>query len=270
MKQTFQIRNRLLKVEPSGSVLNAIGILESFDSSNPTQSLAHISRRLGIPKATAFRNLAALERTGYVTRDPATNTFALGTRVLELARRFLDQNELLAVARPVLADLAAETGETAHLGVLAGADVVYLEIAESPQRVRAVVARGDRLPAHCVASGKAILAHCDAHVIASVIAAGLERLTSHTITTAEGLLEDLAAARARGYGLNLGEWLEDVVAVSAPVFSHTGQVVGAIGIAAPRSRLEPAKADTLGPRIRDHADRLSAMFGAGAKLAEAG
>jgi IclR family transcriptional regulator, KDG regulon repressor len=247
---------------PSGSILNAVAILESFDQQNSEQTLSQISRRLGIPKATALRNLAALEQSGYLKRGRLKNTFALGAKVLELSRRFTEQNELLALARPVLVSLAAETGETAHLGVLSGTDIIYLEIAESPQRVRACVERGDRLPAHCVASGKAILAYSDSDVIDRVVNAGLKRLSKATITSPEELHKELEATRSRGFGLNLGEWLDEVIAVSAPVFSDLGQAVAAVGIAAPRSRLEASKARTLGSRVRAHADHLSAKLGA--------
>jgi DNA-binding IclR family transcriptional regulator len=162
----------------------------------------------------------------------------------------------------MLTDLAVETGETAHLGILAGTEVIYVEIAESPQLVRACVARGDRLPAHCVASGKAILAYSDADQVERFIAQGLKPLTRHTITNARDFEDDLAATRKRGFGLNVGEWLEDVVAVSAPVFSHLDEVIAAVGIAAPQSRLDPSKARALGSRIRAHADRLSSRLGA--------
>lgn len=247
-------------------MLNAVAILESFEGHYSEQTLSQISRRLAIPKATALRNLAALEQSGYVMRHRPKSTYTLGPKVLELARRFVEQNELLSIARPILTDMAVETGETAHLGILAGKDVTYLEIAESPQLVRACVARGDRLPAHCVASGKAILAYCDADQVKDVIAGGLRALSSYTITNPQDFAADLAATRKRGFGLNLGEWLDDVVAVSAPVFSHLGEVIAAVGIAAPKSRLDPEKACTLGSRIRAHANRLSTRLGAPTNL----
>ena len=260
MRNSAKIHGR--KVTPSRSVMNALAILECFDRRHPSLALAEIGRRLGIPKATAYRNLAALEQFGYVTWDRQKSTYSLGAKVLELSRRFLDQYEVLTVARPVLADLAAETGETAHIGVLNGTDVVYVDIAESPQRVRAYVTRGDRIPAHCVASGKAILAYSDKATVEAVLEGGLQMMTGKTLVNREHFLKDLARTRKCGYGLNLGEWIDEVVAASAPVFSHTGEVIGAIGIAGPLSRLNPRKADALGEIARKHADRVSAVLGA--------
>src|SRR5258706_7908554 len=148
-------RLRKIDAKPSRGALHALKILESFDAANSTQTLARISAHLKIPKATALRTLRALEEMRYVFYEPREETYTLSSGVLTLAQRFLSRYETLAIARPLLADLASETGETAHFGVLQETEVVYLEIAESPQRIRAYVLRGDHLPAHCVAAGKA-------------------------------------------------------------------------------------------------------------------
>lgn len=266
MKRTFQIRNDAAqpderKAEPTGSVLNALAILECFDTQHPQQSLAEISRRLGVPKATALRNLAALERFGYVVRD-IRNGYSLGAQVLALSQRFLNQYEIVTVARPILGQLAEETGETAHVGVLQGSHTVYIDIAESPQRVRAYVLRGDHIPAHCTASGKAILANSSDAAVEAFLRDKLIRLTSETLTEPAAFLRELAATRKQGYGVNRSEWMADVMAVSAPVFSHTGQAVGAVGIAGPISRLGQRKLEPLGRLIRSHADRVSSILGA--------
>lgn len=254
--------------KPSEAVLKALAILESFGAERAQQSLADISRRLGIPKASALRHLAALESAGYVVRHPG-NIYALGARVLEPARAYLKHNELISSARPILDALAVKTGETAHLGVLQGPHVIYVAIAESPQRVRAYVQQGDRIPAHAVASGKAILAFSSGDAVAQVLSAGLERLSAHTITSAEAFQADLERTRARGFGLNLGEWIEEVSAAAAPIFSHSGDVVGAIGVAGPKTRLTSEKMDEIGTIVLRHADRLSARLGAPRRAASA-
>lgn len=247
--------------DASAAVLAALTILESFDNEHPEQTLSGLCRRLRLSKASAFRHLAALENKGYLVRDLATNRYCLGPNVLVLSKRFLDQNTLAVVARPVLAEIAADTGETAHLGVLDGHHVVYLETAESPQRVRALVNRGDRLPAHAVASGKAILAHSPPKTVESFVAEGLEQLTERTLGSSEELLDQLATVRTQGFAFVFGEWVDDVVAVAAPVFSHDNEVVAAVGISAPRARLSLEELTGLGPRMRRYADGISRGLG---------
>ena len=252
---------RGIKAKPSRGALDAMKILESFDAANSTQSLARISRHLKIPKATALRTLRALEEMRYVFYAPREETYALSSAVLALAQRFLSRYETVTVARPLLADLASETGETAHFGVLQDTEVVYLEIAESPQRIRAYVLRGDHVPAHCVAAGKAILAHTDPQTLEAFLASGLARMTPATITSRVSFLRDLRATQQRGYGVNVGEWMPDVTGVSAPVFGHTGIVEGAVGVAGPISRLSARKVHGVGRIVRQYADRLSAKLG---------
>lgn len=265
MNLSFHIRNT--GTRPSNAVLQGLAILESFYGDEPRQTLAAISRRLDLPKASALRHLSALEDAGYVVRDQHRR-YSLSAKVLQLARAYLQHNELLPSAQPVLDDLAAETGETAHLGVLDGTYIVYAAIAESPQRVRACVMQGDRIPAHCVASGKAILAHAPASTVDAVTTDGLEALTPNTIVSTEAFMRDLEATRDRGYALNVGEWTEEVIAASAPVFAHTEEVIAAIGIAGPKVRILPDRVVPLGEIVRKHADRLSSRLGASAETPE--
>lgn len=261
MKKPLHIRNRPLRDDASPSVMNALAILESFDAQHASQSLSEISRRLDIAKATALRNLAALEHFGYVRRDPATGTYSLGVQVLSLARRFSEQNQLLSVGGLHIAELARATSETAHLSVLSGRDVVYADVSEGSQHVRAVVSRGDRLPAHCVASGKAILAHVESRVLIEFLAGGLPALTPRTIVGAEEFVSALDDIRQLGYATTMGEWMEEVSAVAAPVFGADDKAVGAIGIAGPRLRLGPKVLAHLSTAVLQQAQRLSRDLG---------
>lgn len=263
MKPPFQIGNgdKTLRAEPSRAVVNVLAMLESFDQEHREQSLSDISRRLGIPKATALRHLLALQRAGYVTVDAGRQRYALGSQVLALAGRYLAQFDILAAVRPVLAELAQATGETAHFGVLEGREVVYLEIAETPQRVRVYVQRGDRLPAHAVAAGKAILAQAEPAVRAAFAAQGLARLTTETITEPAGFEADLLATRRRGFAINLGEWVEEVVGISAPVFARERKVAGALGVAGLGARMRGARQRSVAELVRRHAERLSEALG---------
>lgn len=250
----------------SRSVVYALRILQSFDGLSTAQSLSQLSRRLQIPKATAYRILMALEAERYVVRDEQAKAYSLGLGMWELALRSLAGLEIVTVSRPVLSALAQESGETAHLGVLDRAEVVYLDLAESRQPIRAYISRGERLPAYCVASGKAILAYSERPVVEAVIKRGMKRYTARTIVTRKEFLAELQATRERGFGLNLGEWMEEVAALSAPVFKYGEHVVGAIGISGPLSRFESRNLDVLGKIVRAHADRVSFLLG-GATMA---
>lgn len=246
------------KTQPSRSVLNALALLDVLGSGRKPKPLAELARQCKLPKATALRYLVAFEESGYATKDSMTGGYLLGTMVMDLSRRFYDQFETLSIARDHLDVLAAQTGETSHLAILHVPFVVYIDMVEGPQRVRAFINRGERLPAYCVASGRAILAHSRSEDIEAVIAAGMEQHTKRTITTRSGLLRELQRTAERGYGVAAGQWRDDVVGISAPLFS-LGQVVGAIGIACPTSRINQKHIEEKGELVRALAERISSL-----------
>ena len=248
------------QAKPSQAVLDALGLLEAFDQESGEKTLAEVARAAGVPKASAMRHLKALALTGFVIHDPMRKTYSLGPAILTLSERFLAQQPAVHACRPLLVELASKTGETAHYAVLQGRDMVYLDIAESPRRIRAYVTRGDRQPAHCMASGKAVLAHSPRPVVDAFLRDGVTQLTEHTITSEPAFRAELEVTRTRGYGINLSEWVEDVGAAAAPIFSGSGQVVGAIGVAAPISRLNHSNADEVGLVVRDCAARFTDML----------
>lgn len=244
------------------AIINAIAILESFDEKTPALSLSELSRKLGIAKASVFRNLNALEQCGYVVKSPRDGTYSLGVKVLDLARRFSEKDHFLSIGSAHTRELSRVTGETSHLAILDGPDIVYVDVSEGSQLIRAVVSRGDRLPAHGVASGKAILAYSSRDKVIEFLGRNLTSLTPETMTSSEDLLTDFERVRKRGYATNIGESASDVSAVAVPIFAQNDQVVGAIGIAGPRLRLGAKMLAYLATAIQAQAQRFSAELGA--------
>lgn len=245
----------------SPAIVNAMAILESFGAETPSLSLSELSRKLGIPKASVFRNLNALEQCGYVVRSGKDGSYSLGVKILDLSRRFSQKDRFLTAGSAHTRELSRATGETSHLAILDGSDVVYVDVAEGSQMIRAVVGRGDRLPAHSVASGKAILAYSPRETVMDFLARGLKSMTPHTVVSPDALLADFERIRRRGYATNIGEWVDDVAAVAVPIFGQENMVVGAIGIAGPRLRLGNKMLAYLATSIRGQAELLSRDLG---------
>ena len=241
-------------------LLKALDVLEALSDTGDL-GLADIAARTGASKASVFRVLATLVGRGYVTKDPGTRRYSPGPRLVTIALATTAKIRLVPRARPILAALRDAFGETANLGILIETEVVYLEIAESPQRVRIYVRRGDRLPAHGVAAGKAVLAYESPETVAHFLAQGLPTLTGKTITRATEFRNELAAVRRRGYAANLGEWVEEVTGVSAPVFGPDGRAMGAIGVAGPGTRMKAALVPEIGTVVRQAARRVSSLLG---------
>jgi DNA-binding IclR family transcriptional regulator len=159
-----------------------------------------------------------------------------------------------------LQELAARTHETVHLSIFDGADAVYIDKIDGVHPVRAYSRVGGRAPAHCVATGKALLAHQPSEVIANV-AAHLERFTPHTITKPEVLYEELKRIRRDGYAINRGQWREGVGGAAAPIRDGSGAVVAAVGISGPTDRLRLKVLRDFVPFVIAAAEKISRGLG---------
>jgi IclR family KDG regulon transcriptional repressor len=167
-----------------------------------------------------------------------------------------------ALARPHLAALAQATGETIHLAVLDGAEIVYLDKFDSPLPVAAYSRVGGRAAAYCVASGKALLAA--ASLDAGALQQRLGTLVAHTknsITRIDALLLELERTRARGYAENREEWRLGVCGLGVPVFNARGEAVAAVGMSVPSIRFARTQARGLAARITACARDASVALG---------
>ena len=135
----------------------AVSVLEALSESDTPLSLAEICQRMGLHKSTAHRSLMVLERSALIERT-LENRFRLGLRLYELGNRAVEQIDLRARVYPFFRRLAAEVGETVHLGVLQKTSVVYLDKVEPNRRVCMSSKIGTSNPVYCTSMGKAILA----------------------------------------------------------------------------------------------------------------
>ncbi len=217
----------------------AFALLTCFTEADGDLSLAELSRRTGIPKATVHRLVSQLAHWGAVEQTPAG--VRLGMRLFELGQLAPRQRDLREAARPHMEDLRQATADTVHLAVLDGSDVVYLEKLTGrrgpplPSRV------GGRMPAHCTGVGKSLLAFSPDATVAEVVASGLVRRTPRTITIPAVLLRELADIRRSGLAFDREESTPGVVCVACPVLGRTGDVVAAVSISGWSNRLDPGR-----------------------------
>jgi IclR family KDG regulon transcriptional repressor len=264
------------------TVMNAFRMLEVFDGAVAI-GVSDVARSLGLHKNNAFRLLATLEIAGYIQQSADSELYHLGPRCLELAHAFARNHPFATLARPVLEDLVAETGETAHLGVLRDHEVAHLD-AVLPARLLLTGSRvGERLPAHCTAVGKALLvgvlerpappttarsegAARRAGVTQPAPGMGqwtLDRFTDATITDGAKLLDEVRAGQMRGYAVDLEEYASGLHCVAAPVRDASERVVAAISLSGPSQRLTREAVHAESARaVSEAAHRLSRALGA--------
>jgi DNA-binding IclR family transcriptional regulator len=247
--------------EPTRTVSRALDILLVFSEDEPELTLTEISARLGMHKSTVHRMLSTLESRRFVQRDAVSGKYRLGTRILELACLVAEHNDLQRRARPYLYRLVGQFQETTDLSILDEGEVVYLEVAESPQRVKLAARPGQRLPAYATASGKAFLAQMAPDDAKALLPEHPERFTNSTYTSWVKLSENLRLARERGFAISLQEYEQGINAVAAPVLDVHGWPMAAIAVAGPAFRLSADRMLEIGGAVRAAADELAREVG---------
>ncbi|MBY0149487.1 IclR family transcriptional regulator [Neobacillus niacini] len=219
------------------SVKNAIKILRAFKMDQPQKGVRELANELGLGKSSVQRILATLASEGLVKKNKETNKFELGLSVVELSSIVLGNIDLHTESRPILTDLANKCGETAHLAILDGNHVVYLDKVESKTSNKVPSHLGLHNYAHCTSSGKLLLAHSGNHLVDLVIQNGLDPITHNTITDPVVFREELKTILKNGYSVSVDEYTLGRTSVSAPVRDHTGKVIAAINLVGPTSRI---------------------------------
>jgi len=211
--------------------------------------MTQISEQVGIHKSTVHRLLATLEKKRFVQRDPATGTYSLGIRLLQMAYLTLEHNDLRRLATPFLRHLCEQHRENVDLAVLDDTDVVYLNMIESPQRVKLAAAVGQRLSAFATASGKAILAFMPDEAVRRILERGMTQYTLNTLRSPEAFFENMRQIRQQGFALSEQEFEEGINAVAAPILDSSGQPIASVAIAGPAYRLTRERMIDIGPLV---------------------
>ena len=182
----------------------------------PELSLAAIARALDRSKTLVFRVVRELEEYELIQRTDS-GRLRLGITALEIGGAYASRTEYAGTARETLRKLADVTGETANLGVLRGADVMCLINQEGRNVIGTFWSAGDRLPAHCTALGKALLAELPSDRLREQLGPKLRNLTPNSISTYKELEKELALVRERGYATARGEAIWGLNAIGMTV-----------------------------------------------------
>ena len=230
-------------------------LIAAFDANAPTLTLSQLTERTGLPKSTVHRMADQLVEFRWLERT--ASGYRLGIRFFEVGGLVASRSHLRERALPFLQDLQSATGHSVHLGILEGTDVVILEkiwghgTPTLPTRV------GGRMPAHCTAAGKALLAFAPEKVIDEVLAHGLERRTGRTIVVPELVRQELATVRTAHWALETEENVAGLRCVAAPI-RGAGRAIAAVSVSGPVLKVDVTKVVPLVRRCA--ADVWSQLF----------
>jgi DNA-binding IclR family transcriptional regulator len=230
-------------------------LVRVVENPEPT-SVGALAQTTGLPKSTTSRLVRALERQGLVQRNGARGNLSPGPVLLRFARRGAGDVDLVALSADTLRMLAERSGETINLAVAGPLGVEHLAQRDSRHFLGGTNWVGRRVPYHCTANGKVLLAFGAARLPDG----GLERLTPRTIVDRRQLGAELERVRERGYATTTEELEPGLSAVAAPVQDGGGDVVAALSISGPTIRMTPAKLEELAALLIDEAAELSAQL----------
>jgi DNA-binding IclR family transcriptional regulator len=243
------------------ATLRAVGVLEALVAAERPASLAELTAALRLPKPTLYRMLAMLEAANLVAREPGARRYAPGPRLAALGRNVMLNGSLRTERRVILARLVEEIGETCNFTMLDGGAVVYLDRVEAAWPLRMILSSGSRVPLHCTASGKLLLALLPKAARVRLTAQlSLTRYTDTTITDPRRLAAELARIRAQRYATDNEEFHAGLVCVAVPVADAGKRVCAAVAVHAPVSRMPLRRALEHLPGLRRAAGAMATTF----------
>jgi DNA-binding IclR family transcriptional regulator len=243
------------------SVLKAIDIMNVFSPAEPFLTLRQISERVNMPKSTVHNMLNTLASRRFI-EQLSDDRYALGTGIVPLTQAVWVNAELRDRAAPLTRELADVVKESVYLTYLDGDFVLYIYAVETPSRLRARTAVGDRIHPHCTAVGKAILAALPTQQVEGIVERiGLPRFTENTITALDTLLRELEQTRKRGYSVDNQEHEKGIFCLGAVIRDSHGKPIGACSVSGLDPEIIGERADKLSAELLHVVQEISSRMG---------
>lgn len=248
-----------VKLEGETPALRLFSLLEVISSKDEVFSLQDLVEETDVPKPTLHRMLQQLEAAGILQRDTDSRHYSTGVRLRRLAEKILLNDTLHAARHQVLRQLVDRVGESCNLTALSGSEVLYLDRVETSAPLRFYLHPGSRVPVHCSASGKLLLAQMTPSQRRRLLArTPLERHTVNTLTDPAALEAEIAEVREQGFALDREEFLPGLICIAVLVPTSDKPNL-CVALQAPVMRLDAEKAQSLLPDLREAANALAEL-----------
>ena len=238
------------------TLARGLRILDLLSVTEDGLTATELSATLEVDKSSMSRLLSTLTKYGYAERDSQSRRYFLGSHLREIGRRAGQHVSLRELAEPLLQRLGDATGENAHLAVYADQQALTIADVPSTAPLRVVSEVGRRLPLHCSAIGKCLLAFVELPSPEP-----MPRYTERTITESAQLQLNLEQARLQGYALDDEELTLGVRGLAAPVRNREGRAIATMGLSGPAVRLTFDAIPALAQLLITTADEFSSLLG---------
>jgi IclR family KDG regulon transcriptional repressor len=244
------------------SLDRALRILDLFDEHTTELKITHISERTGLHKSTAHSLLKTLQLHGYIDQDLESGKYRLGLKLFERGNYVIHSLDIRRLAKRYLLDLSVKTEQTTHLVILDGKEGVYVDKVESPMATILYSRIGRRIPLHCSAVGKALLAFRKQEEIQKILHGyTYTKQTEFTITNETDFLRELEKVRQQEYAIDSQENEPGVRCIAVPIRNHENQVIAAISISTLLARVNETQLQEFAVLLKRAGSELSEQMG---------
>lgn len=242
------------------SVSHALEILELLSEAQAGLTLMQIADRFELTRNKAFRLMTTICETGLVEHDKDAGVYRLGVCSIALAQKFLQHSSVVNSAHPIIEQLANKHGEAVYMSVIRDDEVLFLDMVDCNQKVKATPLLGRRLPFFTNAAGKVMKA-LDSRDMIEKIFRSKGRKKSGALNPAV-LATELENIRTRGVAVDSNALGDGVISVAVAVRDYAGKVVCAITLIGPSFRMLTDRLEKeIIPSLKESADILSGRFG---------
>lgn len=243
------------------AIERALQILECFDDEHPSRGVSEIAEAVGLHKATTHRLITTLVNHGYLERLPETQQYRLGMQLATLGLSILRNMDLRREALPYMAHLVARCEETSDLSIYDRGEALIVEVLRSRRVLAMATGVGQHLPLHATAGGKVFLAFLPESDREALLARPMKCYTPKTIIDPDVLREESARFRAQSYTFDDEEYELGVRAVAAPIRNALGQVIAALSMPGPVSRISEDLISEMAGALMEGATAISHRMG---------
>lgn len=245
------------------SVHKAIRILREFSQNEPELGISQLSRRLGIAKSTVSRLIHILCAENMVVQNPETRKYHLSLTAFEIGSVVYNEMELCQIAFPMLKKMLSTVQAAIQMVTYDNGGIIYLVKLPEHRDGKILNVMGKRVPAHCTASGKVMLAFQDEHEINRVMSHNLKAFTHKTITCPDKLRLELQTIRKRGYAVSHDEFNQGMSSVAVPVFNDYDAIIASICILRPTGQITDANIPPLLKEMKMYSRLITEQLGVG-------
>ena len=221
-------------------------------------TLSDLARQVSMPPSTVHRFLTTLQKHGFVDFSPHVQQWSVGIGAFRVGNAYLNRTNLVEAAQAPMRLLMEETGETANLGVADDGFIVFISQIETQNPIRAMFRAGTRSQMHASGIGKAMLAYMPKEAALKLINAnGLPQFTPHTLTTVNGIFNDLELTRNRGWAFDNEERYSGMRCIASAIFDRQGAPIAGVSVSGPAARFTDERIERIGRSVTAVAKKIT-------------